>query len=52
MGSVSLSILTSPSGPPIYIPTHNEASYVRIPTALKDIWLLLDQRSEVQVSIK
>ncbi|MFQ6643143.1 hypothetical protein Gotur_018400 [Gossypium turneri] len=27
---------------------NHSASYVRIPTALKDIWLLLDQRSEVQ----
>ncbi|MBA0619055.1 hypothetical protein Godav_028298, partial [Gossypium davidsonii] len=49
-GSVSLSIFTFLSGPPIYIPTHNErnhsASYVGIPTALEDIRLLLDQWSE------
>ncbi|MBA0875544.1 hypothetical protein Goshw_026199, partial [Gossypium schwendimanii] len=50
MGSVSLSIFTSSSEPPIYIPTHNEwnhpASYIGIPTALEDIRFLLDQRSE------
>ncbi|MBA0820354.1 hypothetical protein Gohar_028276, partial [Gossypium harknessii] len=50
MGSVSLSIFTSSSEPLIYISTHNEvkpfASYVGIPTALEDIRLLLDQRSE------
>ncbi|MFQ6641643.1 hypothetical protein Gotur_016917 [Gossypium turneri] len=46
MGSVSLSIFTSSSEPPIYIPTHNEASYVGIPTALEDIRLLLDQWSK------
>ncbi|MFQ6660534.1 hypothetical protein Gotur_029016 [Gossypium turneri] len=27
MGTVSLSIFTSSSGPPIYIPTHNETPY-------------------------
>ncbi|KAH1092416.1 hypothetical protein J1N35_019673 [Gossypium stocksii] len=27
MGTVSLSIFTSLSGPPIYIPTHNETPY-------------------------
>ncbi|MBA0860345.1 hypothetical protein Goshw_016773 [Gossypium schwendimanii] len=27
MGSVSLSIFTSSSGPPIYIPTHNEEPF-------------------------
>ncbi|MBA0875547.1 hypothetical protein Goshw_026199, partial [Gossypium schwendimanii] len=51
MGSVSLSIFTSSSEPPIYIPTHNEnhpASYIGIPTALEDIRFLLDQRSEAQ----
>ncbi|MBA0865515.1 hypothetical protein Goshw_012863, partial [Gossypium schwendimanii] len=51
MGSVSLSIFTSLSEPPIYIPTHNEnhsTSYVRIPTALEDVWLLLDQWSKAQ----
>ncbi|MFQ6665933.1 hypothetical protein Gotur_032476 [Gossypium turneri] len=48
IGSVSLSIFTSSSEPPIYIPTHNKTSYVGIPTALEDIQLLLDQRSEVQ----
>ncbi|MBA0854898.1 hypothetical protein Goshw_006406, partial [Gossypium schwendimanii] len=51
MGSVSLSIFTSSSEPPIYIHTHNEnhsASYVGIPTTLEDIRLLLDQQSEVQ----
>ncbi|MFQ6623494.1 hypothetical protein Gotur_003288 [Gossypium turneri] len=42
----SLSIFTSSSEPIIYILTHNEASYVGIPTALEDIRLLLDQRSE------
>ncbi|MFQ6663184.1 hypothetical protein Gotur_030796 [Gossypium turneri] len=52
MGSVSLSIFMSSSVPPIYIPTHNKTSYVGIPTALEDIRLLLDQRSEAQVSIK
>ncbi|MBA0877863.1 hypothetical protein Goshw_017630 [Gossypium schwendimanii] len=31
---------------------NHSASYVRIPTALKDIRLLLDQRSKAQVSIK
>ncbi|MBA0854158.1 hypothetical protein Goshw_026733, partial [Gossypium schwendimanii] len=49
MGLVSLSIFTSSSEPPIYIPTHNEnhvASYVEIPTALEDIRLLLDHRSK------
>ncbi|MBA0861969.1 hypothetical protein Goshw_003100, partial [Gossypium schwendimanii] len=45
MGSVLLSIFTSSSEPPIYISTHNE---VGILTALEDIWLLLDQRSEAQ----
>ncbi|MBA0879649.1 hypothetical protein Goshw_020609 [Gossypium schwendimanii] len=39
MGSISLSIFTSSSEPPIYIPAHND---VGIPTALKDIRLLLD----------
>ncbi|MFQ6636850.1 hypothetical protein Gotur_014017 [Gossypium turneri] len=48
MGSVVLSIFTSSSEPPIYIPTHNEASYVGIPIALEDIRLLLNQRLEVQ----
>ncbi|MFQ6636188.1 hypothetical protein Gotur_013651 [Gossypium turneri] len=48
MGSVLLSIFTSSSEPPIYISTHNEASYVGIPTAPEDIRLLLDQRSEAQ----
>ncbi|MFQ6649211.1 hypothetical protein Gotur_022569 [Gossypium turneri] len=48
MGSVSLSIFTSSSESPIYIPTHNEASYVGIPTALEDIRLLLDQLLEAQ----
>ncbi|MFQ6622707.1 hypothetical protein Gotur_002755 [Gossypium turneri] len=52
MGSISLSIFTSSSKPPIYIPTHNEVSYVGIPTTLEDIRLLLDQRSETHVSIK
>ncbi|MBA0866694.1 hypothetical protein Goshw_023491, partial [Gossypium schwendimanii] len=45
MGSISLSIFTSLSEPPIYIPTHNE---VVIPTVLEDIRLLLDQRSKAQ----
>ncbi|MBA0876699.1 hypothetical protein Goshw_001606, partial [Gossypium schwendimanii] len=51
MGTVSLSIFTSSSGPPIYIPTHNEnhlASYARLPASLEDIRLLLDQQSEAQ----
>ncbi|KAH1098469.1 hypothetical protein J1N35_015390 [Gossypium stocksii] len=54
MGLVSLSIFTSSNEPPIYIPTHNEVkqnhptNYVRIPTALKAIRLLLDQRLEAQ----
>ncbi|MBA0867490.1 hypothetical protein Goshw_000374, partial [Gossypium schwendimanii] len=51
MGMVSLSIFTSSSGPPIYIPIHNEnysASYARLPTSLEDTRLLLDQRSETQ----
>ncbi|MBA0877747.1 hypothetical protein Goshw_014686 [Gossypium schwendimanii] len=43
MGSVSLSIFTSSNEIPIYIPTHNK---VGIPTALENIWLLLDQRLE------
>ncbi|MBA0631788.1 hypothetical protein Godav_000629 [Gossypium davidsonii] len=30
----------------------SRAHYVGIPTAFKDIWLLLDQWSEVQVNIK
>ncbi|KAK5838675.1 hypothetical protein PVK06_007410 [Gossypium arboreum] len=50
MGLVSLSIFTSSSKPPVYIPTLKEnhsASYVGIPTALEYIRLLLDQRSEV-----
>ncbi|MBA0865596.1 hypothetical protein Goshw_013642, partial [Gossypium schwendimanii] len=51
MATISLSIFTSSSGPPIYIPTHNEnhpVSYARLPTSLEDIWLLLDQQSELQ----
>ncbi|KAG8480406.1 hypothetical protein CXB51_025084 [Gossypium anomalum] len=51
MGTVLLSIFTSSSEPPIYILSNNEnhsASYVRIPTSLEDIQLLLDQRSEAQ----
>ncbi|MBA0786771.1 hypothetical protein Gotri_026164 [Gossypium trilobum] len=52
MSSVSLSIFTSSSRPPIYIPTHNKwnhsTSYVEIPTAFEDIRLLLDQRLEAQ----
>ncbi|MFQ6650787.1 hypothetical protein Gotur_022857 [Gossypium turneri] len=28
MGTVSLFIFTSSSGPPIYIPTHNEISFI------------------------
>ncbi|KAK5839122.1 hypothetical protein PVK06_007884 [Gossypium arboreum] len=52
MGMVSLSIFTSSSGPPIYISTHNEVdhsvSYVRIPTSLEDIRLLLDQQSKAE----
>ncbi|MFQ6647738.1 hypothetical protein Gotur_021561 [Gossypium turneri] len=48
MGLVSFSIFTSSSEPPIFIPTHNETSYVGIPTALEDIRLLLDQWSEAQ----
>ncbi|MBA0878258.1 hypothetical protein Goshw_002715, partial [Gossypium schwendimanii] len=51
MGTVSLSIFTSSSGPPIYIPTHNEnypTSYARLPTSLEDIRLLLDQQPEAQ----
>ncbi|MBA0877468.1 hypothetical protein Goshw_004479 [Gossypium schwendimanii] len=44
MGSVSLSIFMSSSEPPIYILTHIE---VGIPTALEDMRLLLEQRSEV-----
>ncbi|MBA0881340.1 hypothetical protein Goshw_005676, partial [Gossypium schwendimanii] len=49
MSTVSLSISTASSGPPIYIPTHNEnrpASHARIPTELEDIRLLLDQQSK------
>ncbi|MBA0693921.1 hypothetical protein Goari_004260, partial [Gossypium aridum] len=42
MGSVSLSIFTSSSEPPIYILTHNELCWNTY--ALKDIWLLLDQQ--------
>ncbi|KAG8493069.1 hypothetical protein CXB51_010377 [Gossypium anomalum] len=51
-GMVSLSIFTSLSEPPIYIPTNNEnhsASYIGIPISLEDIQLILDQRSEAQV---
>ncbi|KAG8489180.1 hypothetical protein CXB51_017233 [Gossypium anomalum] len=33
---------------PLITRWNHPASYVRIPTALEDIWLLLDQRSEVQ----
>ncbi|MBA0876245.1 hypothetical protein Goshw_022123, partial [Gossypium schwendimanii] len=50
-GTVSLSIFTSSSGPPIYILTHNEnhpASSARLPTSLEDIRLLLDQQSKAQ----
>ncbi|MBA0868449.1 hypothetical protein Goshw_013758, partial [Gossypium schwendimanii] len=50
MGSISLSIFTSSSEPPVYIPTLNEnfsASYVGIPTSLEDIRFLLDQWSKV-----
>ncbi|KAG8491495.1 hypothetical protein CXB51_014681 [Gossypium anomalum] len=50
-GTILLSIFTSSSEPPIYIPTDNEnhlASYVGIPTSLEDIRLLLDQLSEAQ----
>ncbi|MBA0877461.1 hypothetical protein Goshw_013284, partial [Gossypium schwendimanii] len=49
MGTILLSISTSSSGPPIYIPTHNKnypASHAQLPTSLKDIRLLLDQQSE------
>ncbi|MBA0858683.1 hypothetical protein Goshw_029716, partial [Gossypium schwendimanii] len=48
IGTVSLSIFTSSSGPLIYIPTHNKnhsTSYSGLPTSLEDIRLLLDQRS-------
>ncbi|KAG8483570.1 hypothetical protein CXB51_022468 [Gossypium anomalum] len=52
MGTVSLSIFTSSSRPPIYISTHKEwnhsASYVGIHTSFEDIRLVLDQRSEAQ----
>ncbi|KAH1106782.1 hypothetical protein J1N35_010550 [Gossypium stocksii] len=52
MGSVLLSIFTSLSEPPYTFPLitrwNHPASYVGIPTALEDIWLLLDQRSETQ----
>ncbi|MBA0875965.1 hypothetical protein Goshw_014937, partial [Gossypium schwendimanii] len=46
IGTISLSISTSSSGPPIYIPIHNEnhpVSRARLPTSLEDIQLLLDQ---------
>ncbi|MBA0882057.1 hypothetical protein Goshw_022323, partial [Gossypium schwendimanii] len=49
MGTVSLSISTSSSRPPIYIPTHNKnhpASRARLPTSLEDIRLLLGQQLE------
>ncbi|MBA0868086.1 hypothetical protein Goshw_008615 [Gossypium schwendimanii] len=50
MGSISLSIFTSSSEPPVYIPTLNKVEpfgeLQGIPTALEDIQLLLDQWSE------
>ncbi|KAK5772957.1 hypothetical protein PVK06_049259 [Gossypium arboreum] len=52
MGTVSLSVFTSSSEPPIYIPLitrwNHLASYVGIPTSLEDIRLLLDQLSEAK----
>ncbi|XP_052490442.1 uncharacterized protein LOC128042951 [Gossypium raimondii] len=52
MGTVSLSISMSSSEPPTYIPTRNEwnhlTSYRELPSELKDIWLLLEQRSEAE----
>ncbi|MBA0850353.1 hypothetical protein Goshw_028700 [Gossypium schwendimanii] len=50
MGSVSLSILRPLVNYPYIFPLIT--SYVGIPTALEDIRLLLDQRSEVHISIK
>ncbi|MFQ6652859.1 hypothetical protein Gotur_024536 [Gossypium turneri] len=58
MGTVSFSISTSSSEPPIYIPTCNEvkfylirwnhpASYCGLSSELEDIRLLLEQRSDV-----
>ncbi|MFQ6653919.1 hypothetical protein Gotur_025097, partial [Gossypium turneri] len=44
MGSVSLSIFTSSSNHPYTFSLIT--SYIRIPTALEDIRLLLDQRSK------
>ncbi|KAG8479199.1 hypothetical protein CXB51_029934 [Gossypium anomalum] len=54
MGTISLSIFTSSSRPPIYISTHNEnhsVSYVGILASLEDIRHLLEQRSEVEVPL-
>ncbi|MFQ6647496.1 hypothetical protein Gotur_020709 [Gossypium turneri] len=52
MGTVSLSIFTSSSGPPYTFPLitrwNHSASYVGLPTSLEDIRLLLDQWSEAE----
>ncbi|MBA0809573.1 hypothetical protein Gohar_025216 [Gossypium harknessii] len=49
MGSVSLSIFTSSSEPPIYIPTHNEITYHSLGSMASHIYC---QKSKGVIRVK